>query len=70
VSLGAVRRFDFRHKSDARLPVLRFALQHGQLLVMEGSTQRHWQHAIAKSACIRSPRVNLTFRRMKETRIA
>lgn len=65
LSLGAERRFDFRHKTEARLPVLRFVLRHGQLLVMRGETQQHWQHAIAKTAGVQTPRVNLTFRCMR-----
>ena len=39
-------------------------LQHGQLIVMRGSTQTHWRHAIMKSSKIHTPRINLTFRTM------
>ena len=37
-------------------------LQHGQLIVMRGETQRYWQHAIMKSSRVEDERVNLTFR--------
>ena len=41
-----------------------FMLQHGQLIVMRGSTQSHWRHAVMKSSKIHTPRINLTFRTM------
>jgi len=60
VSLGVERRFDFRHKQTGdKLSVL---LEQGSLLLMGGTTQKHWQHQLPKSAKITSPRVNLTFR--------
>jgi alkylated DNA repair dioxygenase AlkB len=62
LSFGAARRFCLRHKS---LPLKHeILLTHGSLLIMRGSTQSHWQHALPKSAKIGQPRVNLTFRRI------
>lgn len=60
LSFGATRKFALRHKhsGDKR----EMLLQHGQLIVMRGATQSHWQHAIMKSSRIHAPRVNLTFR--------
>lgn len=60
LSFGATRKFALRHKrtGDKR----EMLLQHGQLMVMRGATQSHWQHAIMKSARVHTPRVNLTFR--------
>lgn len=60
LSFGAARKFALRHKrtGDKR----EMLLQHGQLMVMRGATQSHWQHAIMKSARVHTPRVNLTFR--------
>ena len=60
LSFGATRKFAFRHKADGEKVAL--FLQHGQLIVMRGATQAHWQHAILKSRKIHAPRVNLTFR--------
>lgn len=60
LSLGAARRFDFRHKRDREK--VSVTLEHGQLLVMRGVTQHHWQHALPKTAKVHSVRVNLTFR--------
>ena len=41
---------------------LRFALGHGDLLVMGGSCQRTWEHAVPKSAAPAGPRVSVQFR--------
>ena len=60
LSLGARRRFDFRHKTDRRKVSL--VLDGGQLVVMAGATQRHWEHALPKTKQVRTPRINLTFR--------
>jgi alkylated DNA repair dioxygenase AlkB len=65
LSLGQVRNFDFRkvddHKKKYSLP-----LAHGSLLIMKGDLQEHWEHRIAKSMKVRQPRINLTFRLIKE----
>lgn len=60
LSFGAVRRFAFRHKQTGEKRIL--PLAHGQLLLMYGSTQQHWQHALLKNTGIGQPRINLTFR--------
>jgi len=61
LSLGAPRRFAFMHKRSRERREL--TLRHGQLIVMRGQTQRHWLHAVMKSAGIAAPRISLTFRR-------
>jgi alkylated DNA repair dioxygenase AlkB len=43
-------------------PALRHELGHGDLLVMGGSCQRTWQHAIPKSARPTGPRISVQFR--------
>ncbi|MFM2206901.1 MAG: hypothetical protein RL213_876 [Bacteroidota bacterium] len=63
VSLGAARRFSLRHRKTRE--TVSIVLEHGSLLVMDGKSQRHWQHALPKSAKVTMPRINLTFRRMK-----
>lgn len=60
LSFGAARTFAFRHKRSGEKREM--LLQHGQLIVMRGATQSHWQHALMKSARVHAPRVNLTFR--------
>ena len=61
LSLGAVRRFDLRRKGSSRIEHS-LALGHGSLLVMGGATQHHWQHQIARTRQVLTPRLNLTFR--------
>lgn len=60
LSLGTPRKFSFKHKS--KLEKIDLVLYSGQLIVMRGETQRYWKHALAKSAQIIEPRINLTFR--------
>ena len=60
LSLGAARKFSFKHKW--RSEKVNLLLQSGQLIVMQGQTQRYWKHMLAKSTRISEPRVNLTFR--------
>jgi len=61
LSLGAGRRFLLRRRDDhaKKADVL---LEHGDLLVMGGQTQRHYQHSLPKSARPLAERLNLTFR--------
>jgi alkylated DNA repair dioxygenase AlkB len=62
LSLGAARKFSFKHK---RLELgVSAVLQSGSLLVMKGTTQKHWLHALPKSKRVTEPRINLTFRAM------
>lgn len=60
LSLGAARKFAFKHKQTKEKREI--MLHHGQLIVMRGETQQHWQHALMKSTKITEPRINLTFR--------
>ncbi len=68
VSLGAERKFAFRHKVTRETVGL--TLGDGSLLVMRGATQKDWHHCIRKSVCVTEPRVNLTFRVMAAGRSA
>jgi alkylated DNA repair dioxygenase AlkB len=60
LSLGATRRFVMRHRASGERRA--FDLSDGSLLVMRGTTQRHWRHALPKTAARVGPRLNLTFR--------
>ena len=66
VSLGAERKFKLRHKKykENKLQYEIF-LQSGSLLLMSGSTQHHWLHEIPRTAKPIGPRINLTFRVIK-----
>ena len=64
VSFGAERFFYLQHNSIAAQK-LKINLEHGSLLLMEGTTQHFWKHQIAKTAKPTGPRINLTFRIIK-----
>ena len=63
LSLGATRRFVFQHVGDP-MHKLTLELPHGSLLVMRGDTQRHYKHALPRTAKPIGARINLTFRRV------
>jgi alkylated DNA repair dioxygenase AlkB len=60
VSLGATRTFAMRRRGGG--PSLRLPLAHGDLLVMGGSCQRTWEHAVPKTTASAGPRVSIQFR--------
>ena len=64
LSLGAERKFAFRHKTTGETRTL--FLAHGSLLVMKGETQANWQHRLPPTTKISHPRINLTFRTISE----
>jgi alkylated DNA repair dioxygenase AlkB len=41
---------------------LRYEVGHGDLLVMGGSCQRTWEHAVPKTARPTGPRISIQFR--------
>jgi alkylated DNA repair dioxygenase AlkB len=61
VSLGTPRALLLRPR-DGSGPVLRHEVGHGDLLVMGGSCQRTWEHAVPKSARVTGPRISVQFR--------
>ncbi len=60
VSFGEPRPLLLRPRGGG--PSLRFPLGHGDLLVMGGSCQRTWEHAVPKTARAVGPRVSVQFR--------
>ena len=73
VSLGAARPLLLRPRGASRAAggsgsggasggTLRYHLGHGDLLVMGGSCQRTWEHAVPKSARSCGPRISVQFR--------
>jgi alkylated DNA repair dioxygenase AlkB len=60
VSLGAPRSLLLRPRGGGR--ALRHDLGHGDLLVMGGSCQRTWEHAVPKTARPTGPRISVQFR--------
>jgi alkylated DNA repair dioxygenase AlkB len=61
VSLGAPRSLLLRPRGGGG-PTLRHDLGHGDLLVMGGSCQRTWEHAVPKSTRATGPRISVQFR--------
>ncbi len=63
VSFGAERKFMLKHKKTKE--TISIMLENGSLLSMQDNTQTHWLHQLPKSLKIKTPRVNITFRKMK-----
>ena len=65
LSLGTARPLLLRPRVRATGPgggSLRFEAGHGDLLVMGGSCQRTWEHAVPKSLQVTGPRISVQFR--------
>lgn len=60
LSLGAERKFAFKHKLSKEKVEL--YLPHGSLLIMKGTTQSHWLHRLPPTKKVLEARINLTFR--------
>ncbi|HEX6342447.1 alpha-ketoglutarate-dependent dioxygenase AlkB [Umezawaea sp.] len=60
VSIGAPRALLLRPRGGGG--TVRHALGHGDLIVMGGSCQRTWEHAVPKTAKPVGPRVSIQFR--------
>lgn len=63
MSLGAERKFSFKHKISKQTKTL--GLENGSLLVMKDVMQTHWLHSLPKSKSVNKPRINLTFRTIR-----
>lgn len=63
LSLGDGRLFRLHHKKSKQ--TINLNLGHGDLLVMGGTCQRKWMHSVPKTKAIKTPRINLTFRKVK-----
>jgi alkylated DNA repair dioxygenase AlkB len=61
LSLGAPRPLLLRPRHGGA-PTVRRELGHGDLIVMGGSCQRTWEHAVPKTARATGPRISVQFR--------
>lgn len=61
LSLGTPRLFAMREKADKKRAI-DVRLGHGSLLIMRGSSQKRFQHAVPKEKRAHGERINLTFR--------
>ena len=68
VNFGATRRFQLRHKRRKDLATITIELEHGSLLLMQGTTQQFWKHQVPKTAQPVGARINLTFRFIQQSR--
>jgi alkylated DNA repair dioxygenase AlkB len=62
ISVGAPRALLLRPRGGGAGKTIRHVLGHGDLLVMGGSCQRTWEHAIPKTAKPVGPRISIQFR--------
>jgi len=62
LSLGAERKFAFRHKRDKEK--ISLFLENGSALIMHAPTQEFWHHALLKTKTVSAVRINLTFRKI------
>jgi len=60
ISLGSERDLVFRNKINKE--TLSVSQTNGCLILIDGKTQKNWQHSIKKTQKIIGPRINLTFR--------
>ena len=60
LSLGAPRALALRPCGGG--PSRRYEIGHGDLLVMGGSCQRTWEHAVPKTTRATGPRISVQFR--------
>ena len=60
VSLGEHRRLSMRPRDGGKQ--IGFTLGHGDLVVMGGTCQRTWEHAVLKTARPVGPRISVQFR--------
>ncbi len=62
LSLGETRRLSLRPRQGVGGSSVSFPVGHGDLLVMGGSCQRTWEHAVLKTARPVGPRISIQLR--------
>jgi alkylated DNA repair dioxygenase AlkB len=65
VSFGVPRVFSLKHYKDKKLKE-KILLTNGSFLLMKGETQHKWLHSIQKDPAVVRPRINITFRTIKD----
>lgn len=64
LTFGAKRKFAIKHKRTNFKRV--FELKSGDLLEMKDETQLHWLHSVPTTKKVFTPRINLTFRQIRD----
>ncbi|MEI8400967.1 MAG: alpha-ketoglutarate-dependent dioxygenase AlkB [Alcaligenaceae bacterium] len=67
VSFGGERKFLFKHKFEKLGASV--VLENGSVLLMHTPTQNFWQHSLTKTKRIVPPRINLTFRAIRQEQL-
>ena len=62
LSLGAKRKFAFRHKECKS--TISLYLENGSALIMHAPTQDYWHHSLLRTKTVKELRINLTFRKI------
>ena len=65
LSLGAPRKFMIKNKETKK--EIMFVLESGDLLLMKKDFQKNWLHSVPKMPTADGPRINITFRHVKES---
>ena len=60
ISFGSERNLFFRNNYTKE--TISIPQENGSLIIIDGKTQKNWQHSIKKTQKIIGPRINLTFR--------
>ena len=66
LSLGATRTFRIKH--NATKETRSFPVSNGTLIIMAGTMQQFWKHEIPKTKEPVGERINLTFRKIEQTK--
>ncbi len=66
VTFGETRLFRLRHKTRKDIHQVEIPLHHGSFLLMAGTTNSFWEHQVPKTARPVLPRINLTFRQVRQ----
>jgi len=67
VSFGGERKFSFKHKLEKLGASV--VLENGSVLLMHAPTQHFWQHSLTKTKRSVLPRINLTFRAIRQEQL-
>jgi len=66
VTFGETRMFRLRHKTNKNIHHVEIPLHHGSFLLLAGTTNSFWEHQVSKTARPVLPRINLTFRQIRQ----
>jgi alkylated DNA repair dioxygenase AlkB len=69
LTLGATRRFVLKPRRKSAGTGVALDLEHGSLVVMGGTCQRHYVHGVPRQTNVRDERISLTFRHVEQVQI-